>query len=222
MIKETELRDKISKNLIYYRKKNGYTQGDVAKLISYSDKAVSKWERGFGLPDILVLSNLAEIYNISVSDLIGDKKEDFDLIAGDIEDPQIYLNKKHKLIAYMSMGLVWLLASILFFTFQMVFRNRENLKFYLFFIYSIPATFIVALVFNILWGKRKLDAIIESLLPWSLAFAIIITIYPNLNDPTIFFILLIPTSFQALIILWNTFLITKIKFKNKNNKEDNN
>ena len=61
----------ISQNLSLYRKLNGLTQSELADAIGYSNKSVSKWERGDGLPDILMLIFLSEIYGITVSELIG-------------------------------------------------------------------------------------------------------------------------------------------------------
>jgi len=61
----------IAENLALYRKLNGLTQSELAEAIGYSNKSVSKWERGEGLPDILILILLSDIYAISVSELIG-------------------------------------------------------------------------------------------------------------------------------------------------------
>ena len=61
----------ISENLVLYRKLHGMTQAELADAIGYSDKSVSKWERGEGTPDIFLLRLLAEIYGIKVSELVG-------------------------------------------------------------------------------------------------------------------------------------------------------
>ena len=61
----------IAENLAMYRKLHGLTQSELAEAIGYSNKSVSKWERGDGMPDILLLLSLSEIYGITVSELIG-------------------------------------------------------------------------------------------------------------------------------------------------------
>ena len=61
----------IAENLALFRKLSGLTQTELAEAIGYSNKSVSKWERGDGLPDILMLITLSEIYGITVSELIG-------------------------------------------------------------------------------------------------------------------------------------------------------
>ena len=72
---EYEFRARLTENLIKYRKLNGLTQLELADCISYSDKSVSKWERGEGVPDVFVLMNLARLYGVTVSELIGETGE---------------------------------------------------------------------------------------------------------------------------------------------------
>lgn len=60
-----------AENLIKYRKLNGLTQEELAECISYSNKSVSKWERGEGYPDLYVLMSICDIYKISLSELTG-------------------------------------------------------------------------------------------------------------------------------------------------------
>ena len=62
---EIELKETITANLIKYRKTNSYTQAALAEKINYSDKAVSKWERGESIPDLYTLTLLAELYGIT-------------------------------------------------------------------------------------------------------------------------------------------------------------
>ncbi|MBR6314790.1 MAG: helix-turn-helix transcriptional regulator [Clostridia bacterium] len=61
----------IAQNLALYRKLHGFTQAQLADAIGYSDKSISKWERGDGTPDIFLLLTLSEIYGITVSELVG-------------------------------------------------------------------------------------------------------------------------------------------------------
>ncbi len=71
---EKRLDKMIAKNLILYRKLHGFTQAELAEAIGYSDKSVSKWERGEGTPDVYTLYQLSEIYGVTVSELIGQTK----------------------------------------------------------------------------------------------------------------------------------------------------
>jgi len=66
--------DKVAKAIAYLRKRAGYTQKELAQRMGVSDKAVSKWERGIGLPDVSSLRRLA---------LLLDTDSD-SLLAGDV------------------------------------------------------------------------------------------------------------------------------------------
>ncbi len=60
----------------YLRSKKGITQKELANLINVSDKAVSKWERGDGCPDVGILPNLAQALGTDVDSLLkGELKE---------------------------------------------------------------------------------------------------------------------------------------------------
>ena len=61
----------VAKNLVMYRKNKNLTQMELAEKINYSDKVISKWERGESLPGIEALKNLADFYEITVDDLIS-------------------------------------------------------------------------------------------------------------------------------------------------------
>ena len=66
-----KLKQQIGSNIAAYRKRAGLTQAGLAEKLNYSDKAVSKWERGESMPDVTTLVQLAEQFDITVNDLIG-------------------------------------------------------------------------------------------------------------------------------------------------------
>lgn len=73
----------IGKFICELRKAKGMTQKDLAELLNVSDKTVSRWERDESVPDLALLPVLAEIFDVSMDELIlGEKsdhrKEDFD------------------------------------------------------------------------------------------------------------------------------------------------
>ena len=55
---EQKLKSQIGANLSAYRKRAGMTQAGLAEKLNYSDKAISKWERGESVPDVLILCQL--------------------------------------------------------------------------------------------------------------------------------------------------------------------
>ena len=57
---ETELGQIIGKNITRLRKIANMTQLELAEKLNYSDKSVSKWEQGNGIPDVRILMQIAE------------------------------------------------------------------------------------------------------------------------------------------------------------------
>ena len=62
----------LGSNIASYRKRQGLTQAGLAEKLNYSDKAVSKWERGESMPDVLTLVQVSELFGVSVNDLLTD------------------------------------------------------------------------------------------------------------------------------------------------------
>jgi len=67
---------KVSKLILYLRKKHGLTQQELADKLNITPKAISKWECGMGLPDITILKEISKIFNITTDELLnGELKE---------------------------------------------------------------------------------------------------------------------------------------------------
>ena len=198
----TTFRKQVANNLSYYRKKCGMTQSMVAEKLNYSDKAISKWERGDGIPDAYVLCSLADIYGVSIDVLLSTTKEQ---LAAEPEIEEIAtekaLNKKHKYIAILSCGLTLFVTVLVYVVLSLVFKTNTEYLYVL--LWGIPAASIVALVFNCIWGKRYNNTYIESVLIWTISICTILTIDHYVDIPNAWLLLLLPFSFQLLIILWN-------------------
>ena len=63
---DEKLKSQLGANIVTYRKRSGLTQAKLAERLNYSDKAVSKWERGESMPDVLTLIQLAELFEITL------------------------------------------------------------------------------------------------------------------------------------------------------------
>ena len=100
---EATLRKTVAKNIAAYRKAHHDTQLDLATKLNYSDKSVSKWERGESLPDVYILSQIADLYGVSVSALIGE-----------IQPPKESKPHYHMFILLLSLALTMAVATLLF------------------------------------------------------------------------------------------------------------
>jgi len=68
----------IGENIKNLRKKREITQEELAEYLGISFQSISKWERGDGFPDITMLPDIADFFNISIDDLIGAERTVFD------------------------------------------------------------------------------------------------------------------------------------------------
>lgn len=191
------LKEQIGKNIAEYRKLAKMSQIEFAEKLKYSDKAISKWERGESLPDIIVLKQIADIFGITVNDLIGYKDTKKKLI--DLK--KIIQNKK--LVHLLSIGLVWLIASIMFVFFQLI--NVLNNYNWLVFVYAIPISAVVSICFYAKWKNFLYLTISEAVLVWSIALSLCLSV----KYEKIWYLFIIAIPLQILILLWNRFLTKK-------------
>ena len=187
---EEKLRKYFARNLAHYRKTLGLTQIELAEKLNYSDKSISKWERGDGLPDLAITAQLAEIFGLTVNDLISEKPR-----------RRLMTTRNKIIITLLSMGIAWLVATVLFFLCEIIFPNIKG--WWLFYIYAIPISAIVGIVFSCIWWKKiHIFASISTLI-WSIALCVMLTV----PVPKISLIFIVAAVVQILTILW--FLIKK-------------
>lgn len=159
-----ELEAIVSSNLTALRKRRGWTQAELAEKIHYSDKSVSKWERGEALPDLKVLKTLSELYGVTV---------DCFLTEGAAEDPAPYMAPASKLryqiwVTLLAVCIVWLAATALF-SYSLL---NAGEGFWTAFIWAIPASAVVVAVFDRRYFRGKLSFPVASIFLWGVITAI--------------------------------------------------
>ena len=183
---EQEFKTIVAGKIAYYRKRDGITQGELAQYLNYSDKSVSKWERGEGIPDAYVLSRIAERFGVTMNDLTN----------GGEPAPSDTSEDKKKYIIVLSVGLAWLTASVVFFILKLIVPDLE--REWLTFIYAIPVSFIVTTVFSCIWYGMLLRTISVSGIIWGVFLSVILT-FPISK---ILYLLIICAVFQIIVIIW--------------------
>ena len=81
--KNMNTKTSIGESIAYYRKINAMTQEELARKLNISTQAVSKWEQKLSSPDIMLLPELASIFNITIDELFGmkvDREPVFNLV----------------------------------------------------------------------------------------------------------------------------------------------
>ena len=205
------LRKIIGSNLAELRKERKITQLELAEMFGYTDKAISKWEKGDTLPDVETLYQLASFYGVTIDYLTNDiPLEEKEIITNPTNQTNIKANRIS--IVLLSISLVWMLATICF-VWIMVFNS---VNYYQVFIYAIPLTAIVLILFNKTWGERKYNFYIYTLFLWSL----ISSIYVGFLQYNLWPLFLLGVPSQILIFLWSRmkdgFLQTIKSTKSKN------
>ena len=200
----TELKSVIAKNICELRIESGMTQLALAEMLNYSDKAISKWERGESVPDVFMLKRIADIFNVTVDYLLED-----DHTAAEIkkETQRVVRSRNRVIISMLAMALVWLVGATAFVLMQ-IFIPTAALRPWLMFIYAIPVTAIVAIVFNSLWGrKKKLNYLIISVLVWGVLLSLHLTLL-MLIRVNVWQVYLIGIPGEIITLLWS-FMIGK-------------
>ena len=188
-----DLKITVAKNIADLRKAANMTQLDLARRLNYSDKAVSKWERGESLPDVVTLKTIADIFSVTVDSLLQQEHLQETAVIRRYSKRQ---HRNHAIITAMSSMLVWLIATFVFVNIDLI--SKEFHRHWLIFVYAVPVTAIVLLVFNSIWGRRKMNFLIISIEVWSLLVAVYLTALPY-NLWLIFFI---GVPAQIIICLW--------------------
>lgn len=194
---DEELKNAIARNIGYYRRQSGLTQTELGEKLGYTDKSVSKWERGDGMPDVFVLNRMAQLWHISPGDLF---RED--------------LPKRKKqvslLVSLLSVGLVWLVAVTVFFALMLLCPRLTHG--WLVFIYALPLSCIVALVFSCLRKSILLRCLFTSGIVWGVALSVHLTLAMTVNPRGAYMLYIIAGVLQILVILW---YLLRYKKKNK-------
>lgn len=200
-----ELNEIISKNLIELRKKNKLTQLELAEKLDFSNKSISKWESGEAIPSIEILMKLSKLYGVSLDYFVSEVHQE------DVSTPILKEEPKQKkhisrytynriTISLLCISVVWIVATYMF-----VFAPNLITPAYLPFLWAVPISFGLAIVFNSIWGKTSHSFVYASITVWTFLASMFLTL------PTRFwqiFLLGVPLQI-VLILLANLILKTR-------------
>ena len=180
----------IAKNIVLLRTGEHITQAELAERLNYSDKAVSKWERGESLPDITVIKAIADMFGVTVDWLLCEHEEPR-AIESNVK------KKNRKMITLLAFTAVWFVAALIFSLLMMCGLGI----WWQIFVAAVPLSLVTLLVFVCIWGKKTLIMPVVSVLVWSAlasVYILLLTMF-SLNLWAIFFVG-IPA--QAAVIFW--------------------
>ena len=200
---DEKLKKDIGINIMTYRKRQGLTQAGLAEKLNYSDKAVSKWERGESIPDVLTMMQLAELFGVQVDDLLADPNrlpEKSGAVVGKMEkavEKTLKRKADKQSILGLSSLLVWFVALFVF----VVVSSLRIEKSWIAFIYAIPANAIVLLCLRSAWHDFRWNKTLISVIVWGglLSIYMSLLLFANVNIWKLF---LLGVPGQLAVFLW--------------------
>ena len=191
-----QIHENIAENIIKLRKAHGLTQQDLASKLNYSDKAVSKWERGESIPDIEMLCKISEIFNVDIKYLTV-KHEDSELKA--IQNGS-NLFIRNLLILIMFCVSAFFLSTVVFVSATI--RNADNAKvFWVSYIYALPLCSLFAYIYAKKGNYWLMRLITISSLLWTLIASVYLSLLA-IGYTSIWLLFLFGVPIQAAICLF--------------------
>lgn len=165
-MEEKDIKQIIAKNICELRKAHKLTQVELAEKLNYSDKAISRWERGDTLPDIDILIKICNMFGVDFNYLISEEtKQKQEKFASKLEIGN------RLTLCLLAISIVWLAATTIYVYSSII--SYE--KCWQIFVWAVPATAFVSIVTNAIWGKKAYSPFLETALVWTLLTAIFIT-----------------------------------------------
>ena len=198
-----KLKNQIGTNIALYRKRAGLTQAGLAEKLNYSDKAVSKWERGESIPDVLILMQLAEQFEIGVSDLLEDpnalpeETTRFQHAMEQVSEKALKRKPNKNIILGLSSILVWFVALFIY----VIVSSFDIPYSWLAFFYAVPANCIVLLSLRSAWHDFRWNRGLISGIMWGFLTSIHMTLLTLLSF-NMWKIYLLGILGELAIILW--------------------
>ena len=194
------LKEIVGQNIYYLRTVNHLTQFELGEKLNYSDKAISKWERGEGLPDLYVIEKLCSLFSVSADYIMKEHSEQ------DKKVDTAPLKRNRRIITNIAIIATWTVALIVFIF--LAFATKKYI--WQVFIYAIPAAGIVATIFCFTWGKGRGAFLFISLI----IVGILLTVYFAVGNYANWVIFLLAIPAEAILFLCLRIKIT-IKFTQK-------
>ena len=200
---DEKLKKQIGSNIALFRKRHGLTQAGLAEKINYSDKAISKWERGESVPDVVTMVSLAQQLEVSMDTLLSDQNA-LPEQTGRVQqamDQVVQKTLKRKadkrIITNLSSVLVWFVALLLY----VIFASLDIPNSWLAFFYAIPTDAIVVLCLRSAWRDYRSNQLLISVIIWGALISIYVTLNIFLQQ-NVWRILLLGIPGQVAIWLW--------------------
>lgn len=188
------LKSTVAGNIARLRKAAGLTQAEVAEKLNYSDKAVSKWERGESMPDVATMVQLSTLFGVTLNDLVGQTSRAPEEETGR-HAPTIRVRKT--VVAALASILVWFIALLVFVILSYCGVHGGWIGF----VAAVPVNAIVLLSLLSAWRFFRLNKLLISVLIWGI-LALIVIIFKTFAQISLLRVFLLGIPAQLATLLW--------------------
>ncbi len=194
-------------NLINLRTASGMTQAELGAKLNYSDKSISKWERGEAIPDAYVLTQLAELFGVTVDYILSSHTDWEPTVAP--EDPKRDVVYSTSVITAIAVLGVWTLALTAFVTLWLA---VDQVRWQIF-VAAFPVSVLTWMVLMCVFKRTRSLKFMVALFVLSLFVALYLLLL-HINPWQIFLIAVL-----AEVIVFLSFHVQKKPRKNGKNEE---
>ena len=204
----------VAQNIFYLRTQNQLTQLELGEKLNYSDKAISKWERGDSVPDAYVLKRMSELFGVTVDYILTEHNEQERKV--DTKPARI---AKAMLANVIMIGIAT--VALLVYIILAIF----HINYWQIFIYAVPAILIVGIVFSFILNNKVMGILSVSGLVWSILLVVYFALWSLRHEYATWMILLLGIPIQLIVIFSfkmkiSIKLIPKGPIKNTQNQEN--
>ena len=142
------IREIIGENLAELRKNAKLTQLELAEKFNYSDKSISKWEKGETLPDIVTLNELCEFYGVSLDYLTHEATPEN---KKKYQKETSFERYNKIIITLLMVSVIWMIATIIYVWSLIKFNNGLWMSF----VWAAPLSFVILIIANHRYFHKK-------------------------------------------------------------------
>lgn len=197
------INENIASNIIRLRKQFSLTQQELANKLHYTDKAISKWERGESVPDVEVLNSVANIFGVSIEFLISEHSEKE--LASLTKERKIF-DKNWFFIILLSLTIM--LVAIIIYLGAMYTAESNRYRFWVIFPWIVPSICIVLYSFCLFKRFRKRAVLFGTIALWTALICIYLSLHVS-GYSHLWHIFLIAVPLQLAVILMYLFSYKK-------------
>lgn len=188
--------ENVANNISKLRKANNLTQIELANKLNYSDKAISKWERGESLPDIGVLNTIAQLFNVDMNYLVAEHTEE--------EFKKEEIEEKRNFVRDLLVLILWCIAIFFVATFIFIYVHLAKIgnanEYWVAFICATA----ISCLFVYRYARRNkfepLSLISSSLSSWTVITSVFCITYVN-DMSNVWMLFLIGLPIQAALFI---------------------